>query len=317
VGALLHLTAEVRKHLMDALIIGGGPGGLTAAVYLARYLRNVLVIEDGRSRALWIPRSHNCPGYPDGIPGPELLERLRRQAARFDASILAGEVEALEREDDTGSFLLSVGPRRLRARTVILATGADDIQPPIADLAGAVRRGLLRYCPACDAYEARDRAIGILGARTCRMDEARLLRSYTADLTMLSLREPLELDEEERTELQAMNIGVVDEPVDELLLESEAISARLAGGGRVVRFGTIYAALGLRGRSGLATALGAEHDPDGMLLVDEHQQTSVPGLYAIGDVVPGLTQIGVAMGQAAIAASAINRTLGHRPRAAG
>jgi thioredoxin reductase (NADPH) len=302
-------------NLFDCVIVGAGPGGLTAAIYLARYLRNVLVIEDGRSRALWIPRSHNCPGYPDGIPGAELLERLRQQATRFGASVLPGEVEALEREND-GRFVLSLERRRISSRMVILATGADDIQPPIADLAGAVGRGLLRYCPACDAYEARDRAIGILGAGTCRMEEARLLRSYTADLTMLSLREPLELDEEERAELQAMNIGQVDEPVDELLLEPDAISARLAGGGRFVRFDAIYAALGLRGRSALATALGAEHDRDGMLLVDDHQQTSVPGLYAIGDLVPGLTQIGVAMGQAATAASAINRSLGHRPRAA-
>jgi thioredoxin reductase (NADPH) len=66
----------------DCVIVGAGPGGLTAAVYLARYLRDVLVFDDGRSRALWIPRSHNCPGYPEGIPGPELIDRLRRQAQR-------------------------------------------------------------------------------------------------------------------------------------------------------------------------------------------------------------------------------------------
>ena len=85
----------------------------------------------------------------------------------------------------------------------------------------------------------------------------------------------------------------------------------------MIRFDTIYAALGLRGRSELATQLGAEHDEDGMLIVDDHQRTTVPGLYAIGDVVQGLTQIGVAMGQAAVAASAISSSLERRLRPSG
>jgi thioredoxin reductase (NADPH) len=135
--------------LVDCIVVGAGPGGLTAAVYLARYLREVVVLDDGRSRAKWIPRSHNCPGYPDGIPGPELLDRLRRQAARYGAPMLAGEVEALERRD--GRFAAVVGGRTMFARAALLATGVEDVQAPIADVADAVRRGLVRHCPACDA----------------------------------------------------------------------------------------------------------------------------------------------------------------------
>ena len=89
-------------------MIGAGPGGLTAAIYLARYLRDVLVFEDGRSRALWIPRSHNCPGYPEGIPGPDLLDRLRRQAERYGVSLRQERVESLQRSDD-GSYILTCG----------------------------------------------------------------------------------------------------------------------------------------------------------------------------------------------------------------
>jgi len=133
-------------------VIGAGPGGLTAAIYLARYLREVVVVEDGRSRALWIRRSHNCPGYPDGIPGPELLTRLRRQAQRYGAPLWSGRVDALERGlGDT--FMCSLGGEPLEASTVLLATGAEDVAPPIPDLDEAIRRGVVRHCPACDAYE--------------------------------------------------------------------------------------------------------------------------------------------------------------------
>ena len=79
----------------DCVVVVAGPGGLTAAVYLARYLRDLVVIDDGRSRALGIPRSHNCPGYPQGIPGPELLERLRSQAERYGAPVRQERVEGL------------------------------------------------------------------------------------------------------------------------------------------------------------------------------------------------------------------------------
>jgi thioredoxin reductase (NADPH) len=310
-------SARYRARAMkvlDCVVIGAGPGGLTAAIYLARYLRDVLVVEDGRSRALWIPRSHNCPGYPDGIPGPELIERLRQQAARYNVRLLRERVETLERLDN-GGFRVGLQEQTISARTVILATGADDVQPPLADLDDAIRRGLLRHCPTCDAYEVCDRKVAVLGAGNCRVQEAMLLRTYTAELTVLSLGRELEMADDERAELEAAGIRVVDEPVADLVTDGGAICARLAGAGQVLRFDTIYAALGLRGRSDLAVQLGAAHDEDGMLLVDEHQRTSVPGLYAAGDVVAGLTQIGVAMGHAAVAANAISSSLERRLRA--
>lgn len=299
--------------VLDCVVIGAGPGGLTAAIYLARYLRDVLVVQDGRSRALWIPRSHNCPGYPDGIPGPELLERLRQQAARYQAPLLTERVETLERSAD-GGFRLGLREQTIAAQTVVLATGAEDIQPPIANLDDAIRCGLVRHCPTCDAYEVRDRSIAVIGSGNCRVQEAMLLRTYTADLTVLSLGRELEMAEDERADLHEAGIRLIDEPVADLVTEGEAACARLARSGRVLRFDTIYAALGLRGRSELAVRLGAAHDDDGMLLVNEHQLTSVPGLYAVGDVVAGLTQIGVAMGHAAIAANSISSSLERRLR---
>jgi thioredoxin reductase (NADPH) len=298
---------------LDCVVIGAGPGGLTAAIYLARYLRDVLVLDDGRSRALWIPRSHNCPGYPEGIPGPDLLDRLRQQAERYRVPLRQERVDSLRGSDD-GSYTLRCGSGIVDAKCVLLATGVEDVQAPISDLDRAIRRGVVRHCPTCDAYEVRDRRIAIVGAGECRVQEAMLLRSYTSDLTVLSLRRPLEMIAEEQAQLLSTGVKLVDEPVAELAADNEGVCARLAQSGRVLRFDTIYTALGLRGRSELAIRLGAEHDEDGMLIVDDHQRTSIPGLYAVGDVVKGLAQIGVAMGQAAIAASTINSSLERRLR---
>jgi thioredoxin reductase (NADPH) len=208
----LSLEERAQSTRADCVVVGAGPGGLTAAVYLARYLRDVVVLDDGRSRALWIPCSHNCPGYPQGIPGPELLERLRRQAERYGTPVREERVETLEPAKH-GSFVLACGTKTIMAQSVLLATGAEDVQAPIADLHSAIQRGIVRHCPTCDAYEVRDRRIAILGPGNCRFQEAMLLRSYTADLTVLSLGRPLEMAEGERGKLKAAGVDLVDEPV--------------------------------------------------------------------------------------------------------
>ena len=293
---------------MDCLIIGAGPAGLTAAIYLARYFRSFVVIDAGASRAAWIPISHNFPGFPDGIPGPELLARMHTQAIRYGARITEGEVHHLARRED-GCFTADLGNRTVTTRRILLATGAEDIQPELPNLDDAIRRGLIRVCPICDAYEAQDQKIAIIGYGKCRVREALLLRTYTTDLTLLTLGRDLDLTDDERTELCQAGVRIVEEPVSEITADDDHIAAWRMHSGAVHRFDTLYTALGLRGRSSLATALGAEHDEDGALIVDEHQRTNVPGLYAIGDVVRGLGQISVAMGQAAIAATAINNSL--------
>src|SRR3954467_14410552 len=111
--------------MLDCLIIGGGPAGLIAAIYLARVCRNVQVIDAGGSRASLIPTSHNYPGFPDGISGRELLVRLREQARRYGATLTAGNVQQLERNDD-GTFTARAGTEAIDARTVVLATGTMD-----------------------------------------------------------------------------------------------------------------------------------------------------------------------------------------------
>ena len=293
---------------MDCLVIGAGPAGLTAATYLARFRRRVLAIDSGASRASWIPVSHNVPGFPLGVGGPELLARMRAQAAQYGAELRTGEVTALETLPG-GGFLARADGSSIHAECVLIATGGLDIEPELPGIRDAVRQGLVRYCPICDAYEIVGQRVALIAYGKCRVKEALLLRAYTADLTVLTLGQRLQISGDERQELAAAGIRVVEEPVAELALERDRIGSwHMQGGGHHV-FDTVYTALGVQIRSSLAAALGAETDEDGALIVDRHQRTSVPGLFAAGDVVRGLSQVCVATGQAAVAATTMNASL--------
>jgi len=295
----------------DCLVVGGGPAGLTAAVYLGRFRRRVLVVDGGDSRTGWIPRSHNLAGFPEGIAGPELLDRLREQATHYGGIVRPGRVDRIDR-GDAGIFTATLGTGdTLRATTVVLATGVVENPPPHADLAEAVRSGRVRTCPICDGYEGIDQRIAVMGAGAHAAAEALFLRTYTARLTLLLVDDPAALPGETRHQLDAAAIAVRQVRAGSLTLEDDGVTALCADDGQVHRFDIVYSAFGTASQSGLARRLGARMDDDRRLLVDPHMATSVPGLYAAGDLVRGLNQISIAAGEAAIAATAIHS---HLPR---
>jgi thioredoxin reductase (NADPH) len=296
---------------LDCLIIGGGPAGLTAALYLARFKRRFLVVDSGAPRAAWIPESHNIPFFASGISGREILAREREHAGRYGVDILEGAVTGLRKRP--ACFVASVaetaggGTREITAHRVLLATGAVDVEPALPDLADAVRRGLVRYCPICDGYESRDRRIAVIGHGAHGLGEAVFIaRTYSDDVTLLTLGEPMALGADQRAMAEQHRIKVVEHPIAALDVEGDRIAAMRTGGGQELRFDVLYSALGLTYRTDLAIGLGARHEPSGALVVDDHQQTSVEGLYAAGAIAGALDQIVVAMGHAAIAATAIH-----------
>ena len=145
------------NDVLDCLVIGAGPAGLTAALYLARFQRRFAVADGGNSRAIWIPRSHNIPFFAQGIPGPDLLARQRVSLEGYGAEIVAGSVRRLERSGPGFAAAVRTArgeERRIEARRVLIATGAVDVDPGLPNLPNAIQRGLVRYCPICDGYEA-------------------------------------------------------------------------------------------------------------------------------------------------------------------
>jgi thioredoxin reductase (NADPH) len=294
---------------LDCLVIGGGPAGLTAAIYLARFHMRILVVDGGKSRAGWIPCTQNVSGFPDGIAGTELLERMRAQACNYGAKIESEFVTKLERDEASGLLTATWGSGCAIARKVLLATGVSNRRPPIDEELhdDAVRRGLIRYCPICDGYEVTDKKIGVIGSDHHGVAEALFLRSYTADITLIAPDKAMRLRSEDQQQLKAAAIGCVDGPTQAVAIAQDFIVVETAEGTHA--FDSIYPALGSDTHTQLAEQVGASLGKDGCIAVDSHQRTSVPGLYAAGDVVIGLDQISHAMGDGGVAATTIRNDL--------
>lgn len=300
--------------LLDCLIIGGGPAGLLAATYLQRFRRSIQVVDACDSRAALIPTSHNFPGFREGIHGKEILRRLRSQAEHYGAPILEDQVISLSRTA-AGRFMATTRKgETFQAHFVLMATGVVDIEPELPNLKNAIRQGYLRHCPICDGFEVMDHRVGVIGHGAKGLQEALFIRNYTSDLTLMTLGRGIGWSDAEHREAAAAGIRIIDEPVAAVQIEGNKIAAIRFGGGQEFLFDTVYSALGTQVRSGLARDLGANTDIPGCLATDAHQQTSIDGLYAAGDVVSSLDQISVAFGQAAIAATAIHNRLPHNYR---
>jgi thioredoxin reductase (NADPH) len=293
---------------LDCLIIGGGPAGLTAAIYLARFRLDILVIDAGDSRASWIPCSHNHAGYPEGINGKELLRLMREQAQKYGAKIETGRVTRLEKGED-GLFSADWGCGAQATRSVLLATGITNrrplMDPELHD--DAMARGLIRYCPICDGYEVTDKRVGVIGSGTNGVGEAIFLRSYTCDVTLIAPDRALDLTAEENERLKAAGVTTIDGPAEAVGVTENCITVDTAAG--LMTFDSIYPALGSDTHTQLGEMVGAKLAEDGCFLCETKMRTSVEGLYAAGDVVHGLDQISHAMGEGGQAATTIRNDL--------
>ncbi|CAN5249031.1 NAD(P)/FAD-dependent oxidoreductase [soil metagenome] len=288
----------------DVVIVGAGPAGLTAATYLGRFRRSVLVADGGEPRANWIPVSHNMPGFPAGITGASILSRMREQAREYGAVIEPGMVEAVT--PASHGFVVRLNGRDVRCRAVLLATGVIDHHPELPGVEGAIKRSLVRICPICDGYEATDKAVAVIGDGDSGAREAAFLRTYTDRVTLIHVGPAHALTE--HAAIARLGITLVETTIDQVHIEDDRVTALTWANDRQA-FDLVYSALGTTANADLATAMGVEISGDGLMITDTHGRTSVPGLYAAGDVVRGLNQIAVATAEAAVAATAIHNAL--------
>ena len=306
-GRAIRPVARRLAHAVndpEVLIVGAGPAGLTAATYLGRFRRRTLVVDAGEPRACWIPVSHNMPGFPAGIGGSDILKRMREQAEEYGAVVMPGRVETLARDGD--GFIAQADGRAIRARAVLLATGVVDHHPDLPGVERAVQRSLVRVCPICDGYEATDKAVAVIGHSDKGAREAAFMRTYSDRVTLIHIGPADALSR--RDELDRLGVELILAPLEAVELEQDRVTA-LTWGGQTRAFDLVYSALGTSPNAELAQGLGARLSGDGRLEVDLHQATSVPGLYAAGDVVRGLNQIAVATAEAAVAATDIHNRL--------
>jgi thioredoxin reductase (NADPH) len=266
--------AVLPDQIYDAIVVGAGPAGLTAAIYLGRFRRRCLVLSDGESRARWIPTSHNIPGFTAGVGGDEFLRSLEEQALEYGAQLRRASVADITVIGDRFSLLTDHGTHR--TRFVLLATGVKDHLPAIQGASEAVLRSLVRFCPICDAFEAIDKRIAVIGDGALGEREAAFLSHYSDQVTLLHVGQPASGSDERPAGVGRIERVLIN--LTQLRLLEDRVVLHSPGGER--SFDVVYLALGCSSRNQLATSLKARCDEHGALIVNAHQETTVPRLYA-------------------------------------
>jgi thioredoxin reductase len=286
----------------DVAIIGGGAAGLNAALVLGRARRRVVVIDAGAPRNA--PAAH-MQGYlsRDGMPPSELLAAGRAEVRRYGVELVEDRVA----DAIPGSTLRLAGGRTVSARQVLVATGAADLLPEVAGVRERWGRDFL-HCPYCHGWEVRDRPLGVLGTGPGSVDHAHLLRQWTDDLVFFT--HTAEVSSEERAALRARGVEVVDGPVERLeVLDDRLQAVRLADGRRVAREAVFIRPALVPQAPELLAALGCELVDGGFVRTDAEGRTSVPGVWAAGNVTNPRAQVVTAAGEGSAVAIAINTEL--------
>ncbi len=291
----------------DVVVVGGGIAGLSAAVYLGRSRRRIVVVDSGHSMAKWEPQVENYLGFPDGISGAALLDRSRVQAWRFGAERVEDEIREI-RKDGEGPFCMIGRQSTYRGARVLLATGLTHPLPAIPGAKACLGRSLF-FCKDCDAFRVQGRSVAVLGSRDETARYALAMLAFTPVVMIATNGETPRWNARLEEYLQEYQVPVRREPVTEILHDEGQVRALLWSSGRRRELEALFVTRGDVFHTGLAKSLGAREDKDGQLIVDADMKTTVPGLYAAGCVTPANCQMIIAAGQGATAGQAINRDL--------
>ena len=289
----------------DAVVVGGGLAGLSAAVYLGRSRRRVLLIDAGDSMARWEPIVENYLGFPNGLSGQELLDLGRVQVRKFGVSTIHERINHIRREGE--GFVLE-GAETYRSRRVLLATGLTHLSPDIPG-ADVCRGKSVLFCKDCDAFRVRGKRIAVYGRRNEAARYALAMLAFSPSVTVVTDGKRPLWDGKLKQALDEYGVSVREEPVNALLHRDGWLEALRFQDATTCRVDAMFTTRGDVYHTALAEGLGAEEDEEGQLMVDGDMRTSVPGLYAAGCVTPANCQMIIAAGQGATAAQAIDHDL--------
>ena len=284
---------------VDVVVVGGGVSGLAAALWVARYRRSVVVVDSCDYRNKSVEISHGYLGRDPQDPAT-LLEDGRREVLAYPtARYEAGEVSSITRAED-GLFDVCIGDQWLRTHRVILATGVRDAFPSVEGFSEHYGASAF-HCPACDGYEARDRDVVALGWDDRLVGFAGTLLNWARSVTVVTDGRRFEGDDSCRVVLARNEIELVEEKAVSLVGPRGDLRAVRLESGRELPCSLLMFSIEHRPRHDLAASLGCAVDADGYVVVDAEGLTSVPGVYACGDLVPGLQLSQVAAGKGVIA----------------
>lgn len=273
---------DYRDGDFEALVIGGGPAGLSAALYLARFDRRVALFDAGQGRSTWHQINHNYLGFPGGVPARELRERGREQLGEYEqVRCLDHKITDIRQDGDW--FVASGQAGEWRSRTVVLCTGVVDHYPHFDGWDEYVGRSMF-WCITCDGYACKGERVVVVGNTNDTASEALQLRRFTHSLTVLTGSHDNHISQEFEQRLANADIPIVHDRIERVIGHEGWFEALITEGGKRIDLDQLFSMQGQTPQSDLARQLGVDLSPRGYITVDVEQKTNVSGVFAAGDV---------------------------------
>lgn len=289
----------------DAIIVGGGIAGLSAAIYLGRAQRDTLVIDSGKSMARWEPEVQNYLGFPEGISGPELLQRGQQQAKQCGVRFIRDEV--LSTCGSNGTFKVRGRKNSHVAKFLLIATGIYHLPPSINGVKACLGHSMF-FCKDCDGVRVRGKQIAIYGASNETAEYALAMLLYSCRVAIVTDGRVPHWDKAHARWVREYHIPVFPDNITKAQRRDCQIQSLHFANGPDLPVEALFTTRGDVYHNKLAKMLRAKI-ADGEVVVDPSQRSTVPGLYAAGCVTPANCQMIIAAGQGATAAQSINREL--------
>ena len=270
----------MKDDLWDCVIVGGGPAGLSAAVYMGRFLRRTLVVDEGRGRWSYGQTNENYLGFPRGVGARRLRALGWEQAERFGVCFLSATVSRVDRVGP--GFAVRTPEARLRARTVIWATGVQDVWPAFGGAAKLVGHRLF-WCIVCDGWRTQDKKVLLIGRNESAARTSLQFLTYTSKLTFSREPGPKDMSARARRKLIAEGIRLSPAPVRTARALPDGLAVRFDDG-ETDRFDYVFSLLGSHPRTDALEGLELRRSPVGNIVTDDKNRTNLPGFFAAGDV---------------------------------
>ncbi len=307
-------TGESVADSYDVTVVGGGPAGLSAALYAARLGQDVAMFDRGGGRAAMMMDTHNVIGVTEDVSGNEFLGTAHEQIQEYGADLHRSYITDAARIDDGGDpeFVVSTGDDEYRTDRLLLATGFSDGRPdPPLPRTG---RGL-HWCLHCDAYMFVDESVFVMGTDESAAHVAMILLNFTEDVDLLTRGDEPEWSDETAQQLEAHPVDIIHDELAGMEKRDDGwLQAYEFEDGTTREYRGGFPMYGSNYNTDLAEQLGCDLNDDGQIVVDDHGRTSEDGVFSVGDVTPGHNQIPVAMGQGAKAGIALHMDLRRFPR---
>ena len=295
--------------IYDCAIVGAGPAGLSAAVYMGRLRRSVIVIDNNEGRSNWHQVNSNYLGFPDGIHATALRELGREQAERYGAVFRNGYVHdaRIEGEDRSRLFCLSTGDSEIVVRTLILATGVYDGFPEFEGSEECIGKSIF-WCIICDGYETIGKRVLVLGSGDRAAALTLQLRVFTDKTSLALWNEPFNMDAGRLKGLHDHSVKVYTSQVRSFNCgPHKQLASVTLEDGTEVQLDSLFVTQRIEPNTQLAQKLGISHDEHGYIVSDVEQCTNIDGVYAAGDVTRLFNhQVTSAVHEGGMAAAAAN-----------